>query len=181
MKDIPPSHGFTFRNSWTWWWWVQERRDRVINCRVFNCLNQEVKYVTLLTGHWPVLITLPSQQWDTQTRVFAETGEAIIDETQHCPPHLSRWPEGILRVLLTHHSWVFSHIFSTQVVCASLRSIKSFQNCPFLILLLNREHESVVYCPSDPFCPYTFNANRCLFSSFIWVQPIMGFCILLFT
>lgn len=71
--------------------------------------------------------------------VSAETGEAIVDETQQCPPHLSRWPEGILRVLLTQHLRVFNLIFSTQVVCTSLRSIKSFKT--FLILLLNREHK----------------------------------------
>lgn len=42
-------------------------KGRLGNCRVFNCLNQKVKYVTLLTRHWPVLITLPSQQRDTQS------------------------------------------------------------------------------------------------------------------
>ena len=37
-------------------------KERLDNCTVSNCLNQEVKCVTLLTLHWPVHVRLSSKQ-----------------------------------------------------------------------------------------------------------------------
>lgn len=55
---------------------------------------------------------------------------------------------------------VFNHIFSTQVVCESLKFARTFNNCPFLTLVLNRGHESVLYFLSDASCPYTLGCKR---------------------
>lgn len=126
------------------------------NCIVFIVLYQEVGCVLLFP--WPVLVTLPSQQWEdceVQSCLCLEEEEKQLLKRSSNFLHMYQGdPKGSSEHSLNPSlNEMFNPILPTRAVCEFSRSAKTFNSCPFYNPDMKWGHESMLHCLIDPCCP----------------------------